>query len=155
MSAARSRLRQLVGGSLGDRGAAAVEFALILPILLLLVFGIIDFSRAYNARITLSQAAAEGARALAISSATSSTNDPTAQRAARTAVAAAVDGGLLTSGEIVYVTLQTCTSPTVTRPTPEARVQIRVPFRYATPLPGLARLAPFSVTATGVRQCSA
>jgi Flp pilus assembly protein TadG len=45
-----------------DRGAAAVEFALLLPLLLLLVFGIIDFSRALNAEITLTQAAREGAR---------------------------------------------------------------------------------------------
>ena len=45
-----------------DRGAAAVEFALLLPMLLLLVFGIIDFGRALNAQITLTQAAREGAR---------------------------------------------------------------------------------------------
>lgn len=45
-----------------DRGAAAVEFALLLPLLLLLVFGIIDFGRALNAQITLTQAAREGAR---------------------------------------------------------------------------------------------
>jgi Flp pilus assembly protein TadG len=40
-----------------DRGAAAVEFALLLPLLLLLVFGIIDFGRALNAEITITQAA--------------------------------------------------------------------------------------------------
>ena len=45
-----------------DRGAAAVEFALLLPLLLLIVFGIIDFGRALNAQITLTQAAREGAR---------------------------------------------------------------------------------------------
>ncbi|WP_344125586.1 TadE family protein [Luedemannella flava] len=51
-----------------DRGAAAVEFALVLPVLLILVFGIIDFGRMLNAKITLTQAAREGARAAAVSS---------------------------------------------------------------------------------------
>ncbi|GAA1735467.1 hypothetical protein GCM10009681_02340 [Luedemannella helvata] len=50
-----------------DRGAAAVEFALVLPVLLILVFGIIDFGRMLNAKITLTQAAREGARAAAVS----------------------------------------------------------------------------------------
>ena len=49
-----------------DRGAAAVEFALLLPVLLLLLFGIIDFGRALNAQITLTQAAREGARLAAL-----------------------------------------------------------------------------------------
>jgi Flp pilus assembly protein TadG len=45
-----------------DRGSAAVEFALLLPVLLLIIFGVIDFGRAINAQITLTQAAREGAR---------------------------------------------------------------------------------------------
>jgi Flp pilus assembly protein TadG len=45
-----------------DRGAAAVEFALVMPILLLLLFGIIEFARAWNVRQTLTDAAREGAR---------------------------------------------------------------------------------------------
>jgi Flp pilus assembly protein TadG len=45
-----------------DRGAAAVEFALILPVLLLIIFGIIDFGRMLNAQLNTSQAAREGAR---------------------------------------------------------------------------------------------
>ncbi len=49
-----------------ERGAAAVEFALVLPVLLLLVFGLIDFSRAFNAHVSLSGAAREGARATAM-----------------------------------------------------------------------------------------
>lgn len=48
-----------------DRGAAAVEMALIMPVLLLLIFGMIDFGRMLNAQITLTQAAREGARAQA------------------------------------------------------------------------------------------
>jgi Flp pilus assembly protein TadG len=49
-----------------DRGAAAVEFALVLPILLLLVFGIIQFGHAYQVQTSLSGAAREGAREMAI-----------------------------------------------------------------------------------------
>ncbi len=47
----------------GDGGAAAVEMALVLPLLLLLVFGIIDFGRMLNAQIALTEAAREAARA--------------------------------------------------------------------------------------------
>jgi len=46
----------------GKRGAAAVEFALVLPLLVALVLGIVDFGRAYNQQITLTQIAREGAR---------------------------------------------------------------------------------------------
>jgi len=47
-------------------GSAAVELALMLPILLLLVTGIIYFGLAYNAKIELSGAVREGARKLAL-----------------------------------------------------------------------------------------
>ena len=56
-----------------ERGAAAVEFALVLPILVLLVMGIIEFSRAYNAKEALQYAVREGARELALHSGTDST----------------------------------------------------------------------------------
>ena len=45
-----------------DRGAAAVEMALVTPLLVAMIIGIIDFSRIFNAEIQLSQAAREGAR---------------------------------------------------------------------------------------------
>ncbi|MDT9593874.1 TadE/TadG family type IV pilus assembly protein [Nocardioides zeae] len=50
-----------------QEGAAAVEFALVLPLLLLLVFGIISYGFMLSFRGSLSQAAAEGARAAAVS----------------------------------------------------------------------------------------
>lgn len=49
-----------------ERGAAAVEFALVLPILLLIMLAIIEFGRAYNAQISLTHAARETARYMAI-----------------------------------------------------------------------------------------
>jgi Flp pilus assembly protein TadG len=49
-----------------DRGAAMVEFALVLPLLVMLVFGIISFGRAYNTTISMRSAAREGARAAAL-----------------------------------------------------------------------------------------
>lgn len=45
-----------------DRGAAAVEMALVMPLLIAMIIGIIDFSRIFNAELQLSQAAREGAR---------------------------------------------------------------------------------------------
>ncbi len=69
-SQARRRLR-------GERGAAAIEFGLLLPVLILLIFGIIEFSRAYNTKVQLTHAAREGARAVAVGSgsATSGVNN--------------------------------------------------------------------------------
>ena len=45
-----------------DRGVSIIEFAVILPVLLLLVLGIIEFGWLYTAYITINGAAREGAR---------------------------------------------------------------------------------------------
>ena len=49
-----------------EKGASAVEFALILPILIILVFGIVEFGIAFNNYITITHAAREGARIAAV-----------------------------------------------------------------------------------------
>lgn len=45
-----------------QEGASAVEFALILPVFILLVFGIVEFSLAYNRTQGVHAASREGAR---------------------------------------------------------------------------------------------
>jgi Flp pilus assembly protein TadG len=45
-----------------DGGQAITEFALIAPVLVILIFGIVDMARAYNAWVTIQGAAREGAR---------------------------------------------------------------------------------------------
>lgn len=49
-----------------DDGAAAVEFALILPVLLTVMFGIIEFGWAFGQQVSLGNAAREAARTMAI-----------------------------------------------------------------------------------------
>jgi Flp pilus assembly protein TadG len=66
-----------------DRGAVAVEFALVAPILLALVGGIVEFAHAYNLQISVTQAAREAARNMAITN---------SQAEAQTAAAAGAPG---------------------------------------------------------------
>jgi len=49
-----------------ERGAAAVEFALVLPILVLILFGVIEFGGVYNAQLMVTGAAREAARSMAL-----------------------------------------------------------------------------------------
>jgi hypothetical protein len=64
-------------GSAGrEDGTALLEFALVLPVLLLLVLGIIDLSRAYNAKQTLTHASREAVRVYTV------TEDPLQAQAA-------------------------------------------------------------------------
>lgn len=46
-----------------ERGAAAVEMAIVLPVLILILGGIIDFGRAFYTQVIITNGAREGARA--------------------------------------------------------------------------------------------
>lgn len=45
-----------------DRGATLVEFALVIPVLLILLFGLIDFGYSWSQNLSVKHAAREGAR---------------------------------------------------------------------------------------------
>jgi hypothetical protein len=70
-----------------ERGQALVEFALVLPVLLVLALGIAELSELGVARLALEHAAAEGARTAAL------TNDDRLARSSVSAAAAPLDGG--------------------------------------------------------------
>ena len=94
-----------------DRGAAAVEFALVVPVLIMLVLGIIEFGRAYQVQTMVSAAAREGARTMALQ------NDPDTARATTRSYFPALD---LTDAQIA-ISPATCTTDeaatvTITRP---------------------------------------
>ena len=57
-----NRLRQLLRRGRGEEGAAAVEFALILPILVLLVLGGLDLGHRFYMEHLITNASREGAR---------------------------------------------------------------------------------------------
>ena len=59
-------IRTFHRGAAGDRGAVAVEFALILPVLLLIVVGTIEFGRVYSQVQVYNGAAREGARCASV-----------------------------------------------------------------------------------------
>ena len=116
-----------------DRGAAAVEFAMVMPILLLLVFGIVDYGRAYNARLTLSHAAREAVRVWALGGSEADT-EARAQEAA-----AGLTG--------VTAVTTTCTFGEATSVTVAADFSLVMPL-IADMLPGLS-----SLSAEGVMRC--
>lgn len=136
-------MRRRPGSGARDRGAAAVEFALLLPVLLLVLFGIIDFGRALNAQITLTQAAREGARLAALGEA----NVVSRTQAAATGLSS------------VSVSVTAC--PGTNWSSSDASVEVSYPFSFITPLGAIARLissgsgvgSSFTITATGVMAC--
>ena len=69
-----------MGRRRGDvaRGAVLVEFALVAPLLILLLFGIIDFGWAFSQNVDLKHAAREGSRLAAVNAGTGA--DPAARR---------------------------------------------------------------------------
>lgn len=128
-----------------ERGAAAVEFALILPILVVLVFGIIAFGYMLSFRQALSQAAAEGGRAAAVKPAGTASGDRLT--AARAAVNDALDsygvectsgGGLTHSGGAsgtCTISIGACSSgPTGAQC---AKVTLDYPYSSNALIPGL------------------
>ena len=56
-------MRSVPSGEKGQRGASAVEFALVLPLLVVLVFGIIEFGLLLYNQQVITNASREGARA--------------------------------------------------------------------------------------------
>lgn len=125
-----------------ERGATAVEMAILLPVLLLLLLGIMEFGRAFNAQVTLTNAAREGVRVMAI------TNDQ------EDAIAAAEEAAtlLVISDDNPTFTL-TFTDPDGTARTAcasERRTTMNISYELDT-VTGIA--GPFTLTGRGTMLC--
>ena len=119
-----------------ERGAAAVELALILPIILTLLFGIIEFGRAYNASIIVTHAAREAVRKVALGA-----TDLEAKNAGEQA------GNSLPGGVSVAVIAAIDSCP-ANVPDQNAKTTVTYPFIFDIPfVPGL-KLRTISKTAT-------
>ena len=123
-----------------ERGATAVEFAFIVPLLLALVLGIAEFGHAFQVQGTLSAAAREGVRLMALQ------NDPAAARAAVRNAAATLDPAI-TDGQII-ITPATC--PTVNAGSTSVRLTIDYPMPFLTGFFGNG----IDMTGTGVMRCN-
>jgi len=132
-------------GQTTDRGSVAVEFALVLPALLLILFGIIDFGRALNAQITLTGAAREGVRLDAL-------GYPNAAIQAQVAAAAPGLSGVTTTVVV--------SCPPGAGPTANAQVDVSYSFSFVTPIGAVVAYmggsgfgAPMVLTAQGTMPC--
>jgi Flp pilus assembly protein TadG len=123
-----------------EDGATAVEFAFIVPLLLILVLGIAEFGHAFQVQGTLSAAAREGARVMALQ------NDPAAARAAVRDAAPTLDPAVTDA----QITVTPAACPT----TGAGRTNVRVTVEY--PMPFLTRFfgADLDLTGTGVMRCN-
>ena len=101
----------------GDSGEALLEIALVLPILLLLSMGMLDFGRAFHAKNIVDQAAREAARVAAVS------NDDKALAISRA-------NDILTAAGIVGVT-------TVSDIDAAKMITVQVTYRFTFVTPGL------------------
>lgn len=109
-----------------------VEFAIIAPLLFLVLFGIIEFGRAYNAQNTLTHAAREGIREYAI------TQDVGLGEAAARNAATTLDPSQIT------VNSSACT------PGQPATMDLEYPFTLQIAFWGVSN---FTMEARGVMRC--
>ena len=127
-----------------ERGAVAVEFAILAPLLIMILLGIMEFGRAYNVQTTLSNAAREGVRVMAINN-----SEPSAKAAAKSA-AGALNPAL--KDEKIVFKYQTTPATSPARTACAANVQVTVTIDYAlTTMTGIA--GPFAMKGRGTMQC--
>ncbi len=119
----------MVGGDRRERerGAAAVEFALVVPLLLLLVFGIISYGYMLSFRQAMSQGAAEGARSAAVWASAYAASQDTQRKSAATT---SVDEALKSYG-VTCASGATCTTAIAACGTAKC-VTVTVSYPYGT-----------------------
>ena len=109
-----------------DRGAAAVEFAIVVPLLLLILFALVDFGRLFFVQVSVNAASREGARATSVGLGATQVDALVQASSPGTA-----ELSTLTAGSTLTVVQQPC-SPSVSNE--RTAVTVSVPFSWFTPL---------------------
>lgn len=124
-----------------ESGAAAVEFALVLPLLLTLTFAIIDFGIVFGQTLALNNAAREAARQGAVPGLTCAQVKATGRTSA-TAIGMA--------GADVAPTVTPCPSGgACTGSTPGQAITVTLTYSHAWPVPILVPGVPSTYTISG------
>lgn len=118
-----------------DRGAVAVEFALIFPILIVILIGIIEYGSMFNAQLLVTGAAREGARAMSVTGSVA--------QAQSAAIGAAPGLAPTLTGGNVSVSSSTCVSG----------ADVTVTVRYTKPFLTGFFGASLPLSATATRRC--
>lgn len=106
-------------------GQSLVEFVMVAPLLLLLIFGLVEFARAWNIRHVITDAAREGARTLAVDNNVSYDSVQTIVESALQSAGLNPAGATIT---LVQCEGPACTSPDVHQRHMSSRVSILFPF---------------------------
>ena len=126
-------------------GQALVEFALILPVLVLLLMGLFDFGRLIVAYNTVSEAARIGARVAIVNQTPADICQVAAQRAVALALPTACAGSATADG--VYVTTTSGGASCTTILTCSEIVKVTYQFSAITPIIG-SFIGPIRVSST-------
>jgi Flp pilus assembly protein TadG len=127
-----------------DRGAAAVEFAIVVVLLLVIIMAIIDFGRLLFVQQSIKAATREGARVAAVGAnwgpaGTSGTVQKTVVDAAAAAVALAAGS----SGLVITPTPAAAgNAPLCSAAGSSVKIDARVTFKWLTPIGALLRVIP-------------
>ncbi len=134
-----------------DSGAVAVEFALVMPILLLVVFGIINFGFVFAQQIALNNGARQGARYAAVDGRTC---DQIATEAKQSAATVGMTAAQVPTPTITPACSGSSKPCTGTTPGTNVTVTMTIPAAWAVPFAPVftSGNAP-SLTGTGVMRC--
>lgn len=122
-----------------EHGASIVEFAIVLPLLLLLIGGMIDFGRLFYTEVMITNAAREGARAAMYG------NSPTSRATAAL------------SGKVSNATITVNQACAAGATTGNAQITVSVPYQWVMLKPAMAlfggSIADPTLTGKATMQC--
>jgi Flp pilus assembly protein TadG len=134
----------------GERGAAAVEFALVVPLLLVVLFGIVNFGFVFAQQLSLSNGARQAARFAVVDGPTCADIEAEGRNSAATIG--------MTATQVPTPTVSRCSSST-TKPCAGSTVGTNITVTMTRTSPWVVSFPPFNIIptptlkGTGIMRC--